>query len=39
VTVAAGQTARFYTVAIDAAGNHESRPARPDVSVRVKRRA
>jgi hypothetical protein len=32
-----GRLYRFYTVAIDAAGNREAAPKRPDVSLRLKR--
>ncbi|MEP6953506.1 MAG: S8 family serine peptidase [Solirubrobacteraceae bacterium] len=37
--VTGGRLYRFYTVATDAAGNREAKPARPDVSVRLKRLA
>ena len=33
-----GSLYRFYTVAIDKAGNREAQPARPDLSMRVDRR-
>ena len=33
-----GSLYRFYTVAVDKAGNREARPARPDLSMRVDRR-
>jgi len=38
VRMAAGSRYRFYTVAVDRAGNREAVPSRPDVSTRVARR-
>ena len=36
LAVTRGRRYRFYTVAVDAAGNREAPPARADVSVRVR---
>ena len=38
IKVKPGSLYRFYTVAVDKAGNRESRPAKPDLSMRVDRR-
>jgi len=37
VRMAAGSSYRFYTIAVDKAGNRESVPSRPDLSTRVGR--
>ena len=39
VAVRPGSRYRYYTVAVDRAGNREAVPARPDLSTRVDRRA
>ena len=38
VAVKPGSRYRFYTVAVDKAGNREAAPAKPDLSMRVDRR-
>jgi hypothetical protein len=38
VGAVAGASYRFYTIAVDAAGNREAVPSRPDLTMRVDRR-